>query len=450
MKQPGQFPHVVIIGGGFGGLAATRALRRARVRITLVDSRNHHLFQPLLYQVATAGLNPGDIAAPIRGIVKRQENTCVILARATAIDTEQRRVILADGELTYDRLIVATGATHAYFGHDDWAQYAPGLKTLENALEIRRRVLFAFEQAEREIDAERRQALMNFVIVGGGPTGVELAGALAEITRHTLKGEFRNIDPRQARVVLYEGADRVLAAFPPESSARAKKQLERMGVEVRTGALVTHLDAEGVTVGEEHTAARTVLWAAGVAASPLAQSLDVPRDHAGRVLIEPDLTIPGHAEVFVIGDLASLKQKDGQPVPGVAQGALQMGHHAAGNICASLAGRPHRPFHYFDKGSMATIGRSAAVAAFGRVQLSGLPAWLAWLVIHIFFLIGFRNRMLVFFSLGWSYFTYQREALLITDRIDQPVLPPRETAAHAATDGRSAATTDAGKTRVHG
>ena len=376
MTAPNERPHVVIVGGGFAGVATAQALRDAPVRITVVDSRNHYLFQPLLYQVATAGLNTGDIAVPIREILKRQKNASVILARATSFDTSQRRVILADGEVAYDRLIVATGASHSYFGHDEWAQYAPGLKTLENALEIRRRVLFAFEEAERETDADRRRALMNFVVVGGGPTGVELAGALAELARHTLVGEFRHIDPRDARVTLFEGADRILTPFPEESSRQAKRQLEKIGVEVRTSAIVTHLDERGVTIGDEFVPAATILWAAGVAASPLCHSLDAPRDRAGRIMVEPDLTVPGHDDIFVIGDIASVKQQNGKPVPGVAPAALQMGRHAALNIKESLAGRPHRAFKYWDKGSVATIGRSAAVAAVGRVKLSGFLAWM--------------------------------------------------------------------------
>ena len=432
-------------GGGFAGVAAAQALRNAPARITVVDSRNHYLFQPLLYQVATAGLNTGDIAVPIREILKRQKNGSVILARATSFDTTHRRVILADGELAYDRLIVATGASHSYFGHDEWAKYAPGLKTLENALEIRRRVLFAFEEAERETDADRRRALMNFVVVGGGPTGVELAGALAELARYTLVGEFRHIDPRDARVILFEGADRILAPFPEESSKQAKRQLEKIGVEVRTSAIVTHLDERGVTIGGEFVPAATILWAAGVAASPLCHSLDAPRDRAGRIMVEPDLTVPGHSDIFVIGDIASVKQENGKPVPGVAPAALQMGRHAALNIKESLAGRPHRAFKYWDKGSVATIGRSAAVAAVGRVKLSGFLAWMTWLVIHLFFLIGFRNRLLVLMSLAWSYFTYQRDALLITDRVDQPVLAPREVAIHTAEANQSTTGAQAGK-----
>jgi len=403
----------VILGGGFGGLYAARALRRAPVRVTLVDRRNHHLFQPLLYQVATAALNPSDIAHPIRRILRHQRNASVVLAEARAIDTAGRRVILSDGEMSYDYLVVATGATHSYFGHDEWESAAPGLKTLEDALEIRRRVLLAFEAAERETDAARRSALLTFVVVGGGPTGVELAGALAEIARHVLASDFRRIDPRDARVILVEAGPRILPAFTPDLSEKAASQIARLGVAVRTGAAVTGIDGDGVTLGERRIEARTVLWAAGVAASPLARSIGAPLDRAGRVLVNPDLTVPGAANVFVIGDLAALVQS-GRPVPGVAPAAIQEGRHVAGNILRSLRGRPLEPFRYHDKGSLATIGRSAGVADFGRIKLSGFPAWLAWLVVHIFFLIGFRNRFLVLFEWAWVYLTYDRGARLIT------------------------------------
>ena len=403
----------MILGGGFGGLYAARALRHAPVRVTLIDRRNHHLFQPLLYQVATAALNPSDIAHPIRRILRRQRNASVVLAEARAIDAAGRRVILADGEVSYDFLVVATGATHSYFGHDDWAASAPGLKTLEDALEIRRRVLLAFEAAERETDPVRRSALLTFVVVGGGPTGVELAGALGEIARHVLASDFRRIDPRDARVILLEAGPRILPAFTPDLSEKAVRQIARLGVEVRTGAAVTGIDRDGVALGDRRIEARTVLWAAGVAASPLARSLGAPLDGAGRVLVNPDLTVPGAASVFVIGDLAALV-RDGRPVPGVAPAAIQEGRHAAANILRSLRGRPLEPFRYHDKGSLATIGRAAGVADFGRIRLSGFPAWLAWLVVHIFFLIGFRNRFLVLFEWAWVYFTYDRGARLIT------------------------------------
>ena len=407
-------PQVVIVGGGFGGLYAARGLRRAPLRVTLVDRRNHHLFQPLLYQVATAALNPSDIAAPIRSILNDQPNVQVILAEATAVDVAGRRVVLADGEIGYDYLIVATGATHSYFGNDAWAAHAPGLKTIEDALEIRRRVLGAYEAAEREADPTRRAAWLTFAIVGAGPTGVEMAGALSEIARHTLERDFDSIDPRSARVVLIEGQDRVLPSYQPELSRSARRQLERLGVEVRTEARVTAVDAGGVSIGGERLVARTVIWAAGVEASPLARSLGAPLDRAGRVCVRPDLTIPGHDEVFVIGDLASLEQ-DGRPVPGVSPAAMQEGRQAAANVLRRIRGEPTQPFRYVDKGSFAAIGRGAAVGdIFGRLRLTGFLAWLAWLGIHIFFLIGFRNRLAVMFGWAYSYLTWRRGARLIT------------------------------------
>jgi NADH dehydrogenase len=410
-------PHVVIVGGGFGGLQAARALARAPVRVTLVDRRNHHLFQPLLYQVATAALNPADIAAPIRRVLRRQRNARVILGTVRAVEPAERKVLLEDGgEIAYDRLVLATGATHSYFGHDEWAAAAPGLKTIEDALEIRRRVLLAFEAAEREDDPERRRAFLTFVVVGGGPTGVELAGALAEVARHALARDFRRIDPRAARIVLVEAADRLLGAFPPQLSESARRQLERLGVTVRLGAKVTAIDRAGVSLGEERLAARTVLWAAGVAASPLARSLGAPLDRAGRVKVRPDLTVPGHEEIFVIGDLAALEQ-EGKLIPGVAPAAIQEGEHAARNILRALRGEPLAPFRYRDKGSLATIGRAAAVAEIGRFELTGVLAWLAWLAIHIFFLIGFRNRAIVLFQWAWAYLTYDRGARLITGEV---------------------------------
>src|SRR5262245_21473234 len=380
-------PEVVIVGGGFGGLYAAKGLKGAPVHVTLVDRRNHHLFQPLLYQVATAGLNPADIAAPIRSVFRGWPNVSVVLAEAMAVDLGARRLLLADGQLFYDYLVLATGATHSYFGHDDWARLAPGLKSIEDALDIRRRVLLAYEMAERERDIERRREWMTFVIIGGGPTGVELAGALAEISRQALAREFQHIDPTQARILLIEGEPRVLPPYPPGLSAKARTQLERLGVEVRTGVRVTGIDAEGVMVGEERILARTVIWAAGVAASPLARTLGAPLDRAGRVLVTPKLTVPGHDEVFVIGDLAAVVQ-DGQPVPGVAPAAIQMGRHVGRSIRRALAGRPLEPFRYWDKGSFATIGRGKAVGeTFGGLKLWGFPAWIAWLAIHIFFLI---------------------------------------------------------------
>lgn len=405
--------RVVILGGGFAGLEAARRLRGAPVRVTVVDRRNHHLFQPLLYQVATAGLNPADIASPIRKILRWQQNAEVLLAEATGVDPERRLVLLADGELSYDFLVVATGTTHSYFGRDDWAAFAPGLKTVEDALEIRRRILFAFEAAECEDDPGRRRAWMTFVVVGGGPTGVELAGALREISSFTLARDFRHIEPEAARILLVEALPRVLPSYPEDLSEKARRQLARMGVEVRTGARVTALDAQGVTLGEERITARTVLWGAGVSASPLGRALGAPLDRAGRVLVQPDLSVPGHPEVFVIGDLAHFEQ-DGQAVFGVAPAAIQAGRHVARAILADLEDRPRSAFRYRDKGTMATIGRARAVAMIGPVHLSGFLAWVAWLVIHLFFLIGFRNRLLVLLEWAWSYLTFERGARLIT------------------------------------
>jgi NADH dehydrogenase len=407
-------PRVVILGGGFGGLYAAKTLRGAPLRVTIVDRRNHHLFQPLLYQVATAALNPSDIATPIRSVFAHQKNVDVLLGEATAIDLAKKIVRLTDGEVAYDYLIVATGATHSYFNHPEWERPAPGLKTIDDALEIRRRVLLAFEAAERESDPARQRAWLNFVIVGGGPTGVELAGALSEIARQTMIRDFRRIDPSSARVILIEGKDRVLPTYPPPLSAKAATQLERLGVEVMTSAQATEVNEREVRVGEQRIPTRTVLWAAGVQASPLARSLGVPLDRAGRVIVEKDLSIPGHPEAFVIGDLAAFEE-----VPGVAPAAIQEGTHAAKNIVLLASGKATRPFRYKDKGSLATIGRAAGVADFGRVKLSGFIAWAAWLGIHIFFLIGFRNRLLVILQWAWAYVTYQRGARLITG----PVIP---------------------------
>jgi NADH dehydrogenase len=406
--------HVVIIGGGFGGLYAARALQGEPVRVTLLDRRNHHLFQPLLYQVAMAALSPGDIASPIRWILRRQRNIEVLLAEATAIDTASRRVILTDGEVGYDYLIVATGSTHAYFGHDEWRAVAPGLKTLEDALDIRRRVLLAFERAEREPNPNRRKELLTFVVVGGGPTGVEMAGALAEISRQSLARDFRHIDPGSARILLLEGGPSVLATFPEPLRESARQSLERLGVEVRTGTIVTGVSDGIVHAGAETFEAATVVWAAGVAASPLGASLNVPRDRAGRVLVNDDLTIPGHNNVFVIGDLASLNGEDGRPLPGVAQVAIQMGKHAAGNIQRALEKQPYRPFKYKNLGNMATIGRAAAVGDFGWFTLHGYFGWVAWVFVHILNLIGFRNRLVVMVQWIWAYFSYQRAIRLIT------------------------------------
>jgi NADH dehydrogenase len=420
-------PHVIIIGGGFGGLYAARALRRADVRVTVLDRRNHHVFQPLLYQVATAALSPGDIASPIRWILRRQRNVQVLLAEVASIDTVTQTVELIDGQISYDYLIVATGATHAYFGHDEWRTVAPGLKSLEDALAIRRRVLLAFERAEREPDRARREALLTFVVIGGGPTGVELAGSLAEISRKSLASDFRHIDPNLARIVLVEGASTVLSAFPESLRNAARRDLERLGVEVRLGAPVTSVVAGRVEMGAVAIQAETVLWAAGVAASPIGATLGVPVDRAGRVLIQPDLTIPGHPEVFVIGDLASLKGQNGNPLPGVAQVAIQMGKHATRNIARAIARQPYRPFVYKDLGNMATIGSMSAVADFGWLRLKGWFAWLAWLFVHIMNLIGFRNRLIVFVQWAWAYFSQQRSVRLITgteDAVQHPTVRP--------------------------
>lgn len=407
-------PHVVIVGGGFGGLYAARALASAPVRITLVDRRNHHLFQPLLYQVATAALSPADIASPIRGILRRHRNITVLLGEAIRVDTARRVLVLADTELPYDYLILAAGATHSYFGHDSWQPSAPGLKTLEDALEIRSRILLAFEKAERVADPAERAALLTFVVIGGGPTGVELAGAISEIARHALARDFRKIDPTCARVVLVEGGQRVLQAYPERLAARGERDLRRLGVEVRTGSNVTSVQPDGVRIGDELVPARTVLWAAGVAAAPLATTLGVPLDRAGRVIVEPDLTIPGRKDVFVIGDMAAFAHQTGKALAGVCPVAVQQARCAAGNVGRGITGRSMETFHYYDRGSMATIGRAAGLCWIGRLQFGGFLGWLAWLFIHIFFLIGFRNRLLVMIQWAWAYVTYQRGARLIT------------------------------------
>jgi len=407
--------HVVIVGGGFAGLAAARALARAPADVTLVDCKNHHVFQPLLYQVATAGLSPAEIASPIRRILRRQANVRVLLGEVTAIDPAAKRVRLDSGEMSFDFLILAAGVTHSYFGHDAWEAHAPGLKTIEDALEIRRRALLAFEQAEREEDTEVRRQWLTLAVIGGGPTGVEMAGAFAEIARHSLVRDFRRIDPRAARVILIEAGPRVLPSYPEDLSHRAQAQLEALGVQVLTGTPVTGVDEGSLQLGGERLAARTIVWAAGVQGSPLARSLGTPLDRAGRVIVQPDLSLPGHPSVFVIGDLASLEQ-DGRAVPGVAPAALQMGAHAGANLKRALRGEPLAPFRYWDKGSLATIGRSRAIALIGSLRLSGFIAWLAWLMIHIFFLIGFRNRLVVLIDWAWAYVTYDRGARLIIGR----------------------------------
>jgi len=420
-------PRVVIVGAGFGGLTAARRMARLPVQVTVVDRRNHHTFQPLLYQVATAGLSPGEIAAPIRSILKSHPNVEVLLDEVIDFNLEQKQVITREQALAYDFLIIASGAMHAYFGNDEWEPLAPGLKTIEDALEIRRRVLLAFELAERRkveesavsSDDASRSALQ-FVVVGGGPTGVELAGTLAEIARHALNGEFRKIDPRQSRILLIEGGPRVLPAYSEALSRKAEEQLHRLGVEVRTSQMVTRVEPGAVWMGDQRVPAAVILWAAGVAASPLGRKLGAAVDRAGRVLVQPDLSIPGHKEVFVIGDLAALQDENGKMLPGVAQVAIQQGEWVAKSIARDLENQPRRDFHYFDKGSLATIGRAAAVAQFGKFEISGYFAWLAWLFIHILFLIGFRNRMLVMIQWAWSYLTYERGARLITGSDELP------------------------------
>src|SRR5256886_14648743 len=407
-------PHVVIIGGGFGGLMAARKLARSPVRITLIDRKNHHTFQPLLYQVATAGLSPGEIAAPLRWILRDRPNVQVLLAEVEDFDLSRRVVKLSGEEIRYDYLIVAAGASHAYFGHDEWEPFAPGLKTIEDALELRRRILLAYELAERRAANGEEKLPLNFVVVGGGPTGVELAGTLAEIARRVLANEFRSIDPKRTRILLLEGGPRILPAYPEDLSQSAVEQLQHLGVEGQTSSMVTGVEPAAVRMGEVRIPAAVILWAAGVAASPLGKKLGVPVDRAGRVLVNPDLSIAGHPEVFVIGDLATLKDDHGKLLPGVAPVAMQEGTATAKNIQRDLQHEPRKKFHYVDKGSLATIGRAAAVADFGKIHVSGFLAWLSWLFIHIFFLIGFRNRLIVLIQWAWSYLTYERGAQLIT------------------------------------
>jgi NADH dehydrogenase len=414
-------PHVVIVGGGFGGLTAAKALRRQPVRVTLVDRQNHHLFQMLLYQVATAGLSPGDIASPIRWILRRQDNTRVLLADAQRVDVAGKTLICDVGPIPFDYLILASGVTHSYFGHDDWRAHAPGLKTLDDALAIRARVLLAFERAERATSSDERRCSLTFIVVGGGPTGVELAGAIVEIARHALRHEFRAIDSRTATVLLLEGGPDVLPAFPPELRDRARRDLERLGVTVRTDAKVSRIDREAVYVGDERLEAGTILWAAGVQASPLGATLGAPLDRAGRVKVESDLSIHGAPAIFVVGDLATLNDVDGKPLPGVAAVAIQEARHAVASIVADRAGRPRGVFRFHNPGNLATIGRAAAVADLGWIRFAGWPAWLFWLFVHILKLTGFRNRLVVFVQWAWAYFTFQRSVRLITGR---PVDPP--------------------------
>jgi NADH dehydrogenase len=417
-------PRVVIVGAGFGGLNAAQIVANGPVQVTVIDRKNFHTFQPLLYQVATAGLSPGEIAAPIRSILRSHKNVEVLMEDVTGFDLERRVVETPEGEIPYDYLIVAAGAGHSYFGHEDWEPYAPGLKTIEDALEIRRRVLLAFELAERQAAAGETDAPLNFVVVGGGPTGVELAGTLAEISRYALAHDFRSIDPARTHIVLLEGGPRVLPTYPEDLSRSAEEQLHRLGVEVRTSTMVTQVEAGAVYLGETRLPATVILWAAGVAASPLGKKLGGPVDRAGRVAVHSDMSLPGHPEIFVIGDLAAAKDEKGKLLPGVAPVAIQQGKYVA-KVIRQEVERPDRyrnygnvdtrqPFHYWDKGSLATIGRAAAVAQFGKIHVSGFIAWLSWLFIHIFFLIGFRNRLLVFIQWAWSYVTYERGARLIT------------------------------------
>jgi NADH:ubiquinone reductase (H+-translocating) len=438
--------HVVIVGGGFGGLYAARALRRAPAHVTVIDRRNHHLFQPLLYQVANAVLSPADIAAPIRHILRKQQNTRVLLGEVTDVHGAEREVELADGRrIRYDYLVVATGATHAYFGNPEWEQTAPGLKTIEDATELRRRYLLAFEAAEQEVDRRTREALLTFVVIGAGPTGVEMAGSMAETARRTLRREFRHIDPRLTRVILLEGGPRVLAAYGPSLSTKAEDALRSLGVEVRTNSIVTRIEPDAVWIGEERIPTRHVVWAAGVTASPLGGKLGAPTDRVGRVVVEPDLSIPDRSEIFVIGDLAALEDAAGRPLPGIAPVAMQQGRAVARNIVRRIRGERTEPFRYNDKGSMATIGRWRAVAEVFGAKLSGALAWLAWLFIHILYLSGFRNRLVVFVQWAWSFLTWQRAARLITGPIgpvlvppDAPLGTPREPETPVARDAREA------------
>jgi NADH:ubiquinone reductase (H+-translocating) len=416
MAEARKAPHVVIVGAGFGGLSAAQALCGSGARVTIVDQQNHHLFQPLLYQVATAGLSPADIAAPIRSTVKRHKNTHVLLDRVVGVDKGRRQVLLADGApLQYDQLILATGARHGYFGRDDWARHAPGLKTIDDATRLRRKILLALEHAETETDPAQRRRLLTFVIVGGGPTGVEMAGAIAELTRHSVGMDFRSITPDCARIVLIEANDRLLRTFPPKLSENARHSLEKLGVEIRLNDRVMEVDAGGVTSGGERIEAATIMWAAGVRASPAAQWLDVPSDPTGRVAVEPDMSVPGHPEIFVIGDTAFIRCPKGEPVPGVAPAAKQQGRYVARVIARRIAGKAAPgPFRYRNYGNLATIGRKRAVADFELLRVAGPVAWLLWCVAHIYFLVGFRNRLVVGANWLWNYITFDRGARLIT------------------------------------
>ena len=423
-NAPTEKPDVVIVGAGFGGLEAAKKLARQDVNVTVIDRTNYHLFQPLLYQVATAALSPADIAAPVRAILSKYKNLEVILAEVQSVDVAAKKIKTTDMEIPYDFLILATGARHSYFGHNEWEKLAPGLKSLEDAIELRRRLLMAFEYAEKVTDEAARKTAMTFVIIGGGPTGVEMAGAIAEIARYTLAKDFRHIDPSQARVILIEGEPRLLASFPEDLSASAMKQLVDLGVEVRTGARATNLTEAGLQVGDEFIPCRVKVWAAGNNASFVGKTLGVPVDRVGRVMVNDDLTIPGHPEVQVIGDLANFSHQTGQPLPGVSPVAMQQGRHAARNILRMIQNRKPQRFRYWDKGSMATIGRNKAVADLNLIHLSGLPAWLVWLFVHIIFLVGFRNRLAVLFQWGWAYFTFNAGARLITRNFQSETRPP--------------------------
>ncbi len=422
-KPGAEKPHVLILGGGFAGLYAALSLKRAPVRVTLVDRRNHHLFQPMLYQVATAALNPSDIAAPIRSVLRHQANTEVLLGEVESIDAANRRVVLTDGaDSSYDYLIVATGARHSYFGHDEWERFAPGLKSIEDAVTIRQRVLLAFEKAEREPDPVRRQALLTFVVIGGGPTGVEMAGAVAELRRYALRRDFRRIDPGDATVLLLEGGPRLLTSYPQSLSDKAKRELRRLGVEVRTETLVTNVRPGSVIAAGWTIPTQTVIWAAGNVASPLLRTLGTPLDKVGRAIVEPDCTIPGHPEIFVLGDAAFFDHQEGGPLPGICPVAIQMGEYAARTIEGDMEGSPRRAFNYWDKGQLAVIGRGRAVADIWKLHFAGFLAWVIWTFVHIFFLIGFRNRILVMIQWAWSYLTHGRGARLITLE-EAPALP---------------------------
>lgn len=425
MEEPAApLPHVIIVGAGFGGLEAAKRLGNQPVRVTVLDRTNYHLFQPLLYQVATAALSPADIAEPTRAILNDYRNIEVLLAEVRSVDPTAKTVNIGDHELAYDYLILATGARHSYFGHDEWEKLAPGLKSLEDAVEIRRRILLAFEFAERTTDPELKRAAMTFVVIGGGPTGVEMAGAIAEIARHTLAKDFRQIDPSSARVILIEGEPRVLAGFAADLSASALRQLQELGVEVRTGVHAKNLTENGLEVGDEFIPARVKIWAAGNIASPIATTLGVPLDRARRIIVNADLTVPGHPEVQVIGDLANFSHQGGKPLPGVSPVAIQQGRHAARNVLWMAQGLQPRRFWYWDKGTLATIGRNRAVGDLNFFHLTGFPAWLAWLFVHVFFLIGFRNRIAVVFNWAWSYFSFNKGARLITRNFQAETRPP--------------------------